>query len=426
MKRAIVDFTKDRGTIGPQHCLNFASRGGREYVKPLHVGLEEQKLYARLCGNATGYGKSVDIPYIFRKFDADANDPASYYLVTTDAIMADVATYAEKIIYVLTAPRENYEPHYYCVVPKDMEKWAEVVCNIIRHYNDGLWNGFRYGIGAFEIWNRPDDPAFWDGTKEEYFALYTAAATKIKNLDASYRVGVSFSLIDEKGFSFAEDFLGYVKEKGLPLDFLGFHASEADVDSVAHKVARLRDLLNEQGLQPELIQAGWACVDERKGERARFEHLRDAQGAAYASAVMSVMQEYGVDASIVSEARAAAPNAPLLDWYGEIQKPYYSMLAFKSLYDLGKKVKAKGFGLYVTAAKDGDGHGAILLTKFSDDSERGELLAKGLGAFRATYKTLDETRDLSVTKVEEYSGGDAHLAVEFRGYSTVLIEIEAI
>ena len=434
MKRAIVHFESVCGAVRPQHCLSYAFRGGRRYIDSLHEALGESELYTRIQGNAVSYGKSVDIPYIFRNFDADANDPASYYFPQTDSVMHDASTYAKHIIYTLCAPRELRAPRIYCTVPKDFEKWADVCVNIIRHYTKGLWDGFTYPIDRFEIWNEPDNPVFWEGTPEEYCRLYEITARKIKALDPAFKVGgPSLSLFEEKGFAFAKYFLDYVKSHDVPLDFFSFHSCDTDPNAVAYRVSRVSSLLSDYGKPVEVFQTAWACVDEKGDERTRFDNLRNAQGAAYASAVMSILQNSNTSASVSNVAticdaiNTGSQYGAFLGWYGEWQKPFYALLAYKVLYELGTEVRSEGYGLYVTAATDNGGKGAVLVTNFDGKTERAEILVTGRKSFRATYRILDETRDLATVKIEEYRDGNEYvLAAELRGYTTLLIELEDI
>lgn len=426
MKKAIIDFSTAIGRVKPQHCISFASRAGRGFTDVLFQALG-MNAYSRMRENALGYGKSVDIPYIFRNFDADENDPASYYFPQTDTVMADFSTFAEHRIFCLGGPRELHEPRIYCTVPKDIKKWASVCCNIIRHYNEGLWNGFCYDLSYFEVWNAPDDPIFWDGTPEQYYELYAETARQIKAMDPTRKVGgASFALNTERGFDFLEGFLSYVKAHDLPLDFLSYSAYETNLENVAYKIDRVKAMLSDYGKPVEVFQTAFGCVDEAGDERTRFDHLRDEMGMAYLSAVMTMMQKAGTDASMLFPLRSDGQYCAVYDWHGEWQKPVYALFAYKALYELGTEVRSDGYGLYPLAAKGEDGRGAILLTSFSAATERAELLIKGFGRCRAVYKAIDKTRDLSTVKEEVYSGSPIRAAVELRGYSAVLVELEPI
>lgn len=59
--------------------------------------------------------------------------------------------------------------------PKNYDKWAELI------YQWTLHNVQRYGRNEvenwyFEVWNEPNGPAYWKGTREEFYKLYDYAA----------------------------------------------------------------------------------------------------------------------------------------------------------------------------------------------------------------------------------------------------------
>jgi xylan 1,4-beta-xylosidase len=54
--------------------------------------------------------------------------------------------------------------------------------------------GVRYGIEEvrqwyFEVWNKPNLPAFCAGTRGQYFGMYWNTAESLKEVDAGIRVG---------------------------------------------------------------------------------------------------------------------------------------------------------------------------------------------------------------------------------------------
>lgn len=109
--------------------------------------------------------------------------------------------------------------------PKDADAWARLCAACVRHWIE------RYGLDEvrgwyFEIWNEPDLHAFWNGTKTQYFALYRAAATAIKAVDASLRVGgpaTSNFVPDARFDGEVEDFSKHLTNKVEDLDSLDWH-----------------------------------------------------------------------------------------------------------------------------------------------------------------------------------------------------------
>ena len=71
--------------------------------------------------------------------------------------------------------------------PVDYNAWATLIGKLLGHWVE------RYGIAEvrqwyFEVWNEPNLPAFWTGTQDDYFKLYSHTVQAIKTVDASLRV----------------------------------------------------------------------------------------------------------------------------------------------------------------------------------------------------------------------------------------------
>ena len=93
-----------------------------------------------------GSGEFVDIPCIFKNFDADENDPASYNFANTDEYIRQSLAVGSKIIYRLGVSIEHSPHKRYIHPPKDFGKWARICEHIIRHYNEGWADGHHWDI----------------------------------------------------------------------------------------------------------------------------------------------------------------------------------------------------------------------------------------------------------------------------------------
>ncbi|HTV25428.1 MAG TPA: hypothetical protein VMG12_42325, partial [Polyangiaceae bacterium] len=101
-------------------------------------------------GDIDGVGKDR----LFPDLAADPTDPASYNFGPTDALIQNIrAAHAEVFFRV---GRSNIGGLAGNVVPADFDKYAQIVRQVVMHYNHGWSQGFRYGIRYFEIWNEPD------------------------------------------------------------------------------------------------------------------------------------------------------------------------------------------------------------------------------------------------------------------------------
>ncbi|MFA5576560.1 MAG: helix-turn-helix domain-containing protein [Tissierellaceae bacterium] len=108
--------------------------------------------------------------------------------------------------------------------PKEMSLWTDMVKEFVRHIIN------RYGREEveswyFEVWNEPElEHVFWVGGKEGYFKFYEETALAVRSIGDKLRVGgPSITHQAIKDSSWLEDFLSYVDEKDVPLDFVSLH-----------------------------------------------------------------------------------------------------------------------------------------------------------------------------------------------------------
>ena len=71
--------------------------------------------------------------------------------------------------------------------PQDMEKWARICMNIIRHYNEGWADGKHWNITDWSVWEEPNNLSLFRGSGKnywesypEYFKLYATVAKMIR------------------------------------------------------------------------------------------------------------------------------------------------------------------------------------------------------------------------------------------------------
>ena len=140
---AAVDVKIDFGkAVGPMKPVHAAGQG------PLLFGpnfsmfryLKEAGVpYVRLhdVGGMFGQNLWVDIPNIFRDFDADETDPASYDFTYTDLYLKALGDNGVEPYFRLGVTIENYARSigkaYRIFPPKDFAKWARICEHVIRH-----------------------------------------------------------------------------------------------------------------------------------------------------------------------------------------------------------------------------------------------------------------------------------------------------
>lgn len=386
-----VDFTKDIGRIKPMnsvgqppfynletHYFDFLTKADIPYSRLHDVeGMFSQDLY-------------VDIPNIFRNFDADANDPASYDFTFTDILIKGLVAHHCEPVYRLGVSIENYVfvKSYRIDPPKDYRKWAEICEHIIRHYNEGWADGFYFNIKYWEIWNEPDnhyilkENGMWQGTPEDYYALYRTTSRHLRKcFGTSIKIGgyascgfIYEAIKPQDGeplsdrckrakyyVDFFDGFIKMVTAEQLPFDFFSHH-SYASVEETQIMQAYAEKRLEEAGLgDTEIILDEWNTAPTREARGT-------SKASAEAAALMCAMQDTKMEMMCYYDARIG------ISIYGGLFNPltftpyctYYSFKAFGKLYKMGRQAKCRidgGEGIYATAAAN------------PDSSERGVLIA---------------------------------------------------
>ena len=420
MQNISVDFSKSIGKIKAMHAVGQPPIYGMnfqyfDYLTQAHIP------YARLhdTGGAFGRGVFVDIPNLFRDFEADENDPASYDFAFTDVLLSELMKAGVKPYFRLGVTIENY-PHiraYRIYPPKDAAKWARICEHVIRHYNEGWANGFTFGIEYWEIWNEPDSKTergsmMWLGTEQEYFDLYEVSAKHLKKcfgdtikiggfascgfyavtdpeiLEAQ-KNGTEAELPEAKQNliyfkEYFERFLVFIKEKNAPIDFFSWHS----YDPVANT------LIHQAYAEKTLEAMGYSHIEIHLNEWNTHHSVKEmgtAGAAASSAAMMCAMQETKMTMMNFYDARITTSDyCGLFD--SRFRCPmatYDAFLAFGTLYALGAQAEVKGLGedLYATAASDGKDN-AILLANIGEKKE----VSLNLSGKYFAYAITDDTR----------------------------------
>ena len=415
-----VDFSKTLGKIKAMHAVGQPPFFGM-YFDAFRYLTAANIPYSRLhdVGGSYGRGVFVDIPNLFRDFDADENDPASYDFAFTDVLLSELMKAGVKPYFRLGVTIENY-PHiraYRIYPPKDAAKWARICEHVIRHYNEGWANGFSYGIEYWEIWNEPDSVTergsmMWLGTKEEYFDLYAVSAKHLKkcfgdtikiggfascgfyavtneNAKRALETGNTEGLnAYEKSLlyfkEYFEDFLAFIKKENAPIDFFSWHSYDPVGNTLIHQ-AYVEKTLSEMGYGDiEIHLYEWNTHHD-------VPSMGTAAAAASSAAMMCAMQDTKMTVMNFYDARLGLSNyCGLFDprW----RRPfctYDAFLAFGALYALGTQaeIRGAGDGLYATAATDGKSS-AILLSNIGEDKE----ISLDLAGKYFAYAVTDDTR----------------------------------
>lgn len=403
-----VDFQNTLGKIKPMHATGQPPfMGGFNKFDFSYIGYLQKAgvPYSRLHDVNGPYGgnRFVDIPNIFRDFDADVNDPAAYDFTFTDVLIAGMYEYGVEPVFRLGVTIENQAniKAYRIFPPKDFKKWAEICEHIVRHYNEGWADGYHYGITYWEIWNEPDNDIgiynqMWRGTPQQYYEMYDVTAKHLKAcFGDSIKVGGyactsfgGFRYVPEKydldipprqktdryesamwKLDFFENFWAYIRAHNSPIDFFSWHCySDVKTAMLFAKVLEtVKHRYGYDGLETHLNE--WNNAHDKKWNGTSY-------ASAGAAAMMCAMQNGPTSMLFYYDSRIHASNYCGLFNPMTMQpvSTYYALAAFGELYALGNQAACdvSDEDVYAVAAADGDKK-AVLISNYSEEEKVVEM-----------------------------------------------------
>ena len=419
-----ADFTKITGRIKPMHGIGQPPVMGLR-DRFFHYLGEAGIPYSRLhdVGGQFGGARFVDIPNIFPNFDADETLPESYDFTFTDWLIERLMAQRCEPFFRLGVTIENFcdVRIYHIRPPKDFAKWARVCEHVIRHYNEGWADGFRFGIKYWEIWAEPEGHVdgghsqLWAGTQEEHFRLYEITANHLKKcFGDSIRVGgyaaIGWYACDadpecrgvehpastrEYYLTYGHEFLDYIASEAhkSPLDFFSWH-SYSGVDEIMKQEDYCRRMLEKHG---------FGDVEDILNEWNNFHTIQDRgtpRAAAGALAVMLAMQKKPVGLLAYYDGRIGPSE------YGGLFNPdtwapyltYFAFMSFNRAYELGDEVQtASDDGkVFVLGATDGEKQ-LLLLANTGERPVEAAFDIIGADTSRAEILMIDDVYHYSPT-----------------------------
>ena len=350
------------------NCAPYNKRAGNDQTRVKnffkYLGSPRSRLHD--CCGTYGGTYFVDVPNIFRDFDADENDPKNYDFHYSDEYITAIIESGANVVYRLGVTIEWGSKKYTIYPPKDFKKWARICEHIVRHYNEGWANGFNYGIEYWEIWNEPENPPMWQGTKEEFFELYKVASTHLKACFPNIKVGgygsCGFYAVFIEGMNdfyksfpvWFVDFLEMVKKEGCPLDFYSWHIYTDKLEHLTKSADYVRQKLDEYGFyKTESHLNEWNYGAEGK----QFEDKDTMVGASFCTAAFALMQEGSVDyAQYYVASQPSLYNGLLYMRNGDFTPVAHAFNKFNKLFrgECGLLIETNLSEPYAIAAKDGD------------------------------------------------------------------------
>ena len=385
--------------------LTVDFRHSMERIKPVHgvnncpVRLSEEKIpefeeagipFVRTHDSGGAYGRNIliDIPNIFRDFDADPDDPASYDFAFTDVYLRNLVNSGCRIFYRLGITIENFHAikAYRTAPPADFKKWAEICEGVIRHYNEGWAKGFHYGIEYWEIWNEPENPPMWSGTMEQYFQLYVTTAKHLKKTFPALKIGgygsCGFYSVTRKNTSrffqtfprWFDAFLLRVRKENAPLDFFSWHLYTSNAAEISAHAKYVAEKLRDAGFsRTENIFGEWNFINPACKGKAVYVSMKEMPGALFVAESLCRLQDSPVDKAMYYDAEPTRTYCGLFYFPSENVTPTYHVFRmFGELYRLGTRIALSGKHprKFFALAAANAGRGAVLMVNCAQQERK--------------------------------------------------------
>ena len=304
------------------------------------------------------------------------------------------------------------------VAPSSSERanWVKAAVEVVRHYQEGKWNGFTNLVTYVEIGNEPDSTYFWPSTytKEEFYALYSDTAIAIRAAFPSLKIGgpgvTQSGYKDSTGRQWTRSFLDYVKSAGAPLDFLSWHTYTNSPDDFSMGAAFYRSELDSRGFtSTEQHLTEWHTfvtpTNDPTADAANLETRTMGKGAALLTTSWINLQQSGFKQAFIY--RANDPGATDHSRYGLFSTdalPRKTALAFSLWSEFaayGDRIdpvaSATVSGLKALATQRADGQMAILVANTGTATEKwtvGFSDTRQLSDYPRSLKTVDDNHAL--------------------------------
>lgn len=387
-----VDFEKVTGTVKPVNGVGQPPITGHSETGMFcwlkKAGIPCSRLHD--VGGAYGKHLFVDIPNVFRDFNADETRPENYDFFYTDKILKALVDNGVEPFYRLGVTIEWSAINgvcYHADPPTDYAKWARIAEHVIRHYTEGWANGYRWKISRWEVWNEPEnhpDPKqnpLWRAPFETYIDFYAVVSKHLKGRFPHLQIGGYGSSGFYSAAKFEADpgakvssqydsfirafhlFFDRVKRDSLPVDFYTMHSYSMPAPAL-EQIKACRRMLDAKGFADLPISFNEWLPSPKWEKRGTAK-----QAAEIAAELVGLQNCPAVADACIYDARCGVSEySPLFDPDTRMPRPsYWSFVAFHELRKLGKAVEVRTFhpDLWAAAAVDGKGRGAILVANIA-------------------------------------------------------------
>jgi len=442
---ATADFTVSPGKVRPElHAASFLTRsyprGNINDDKLVReMGLSAFRTHdAPLVNNGQ---LVVDTHCIFPLMNKDPKDPSNYVFRPTDHLLELNFDLGMKCLYRLGTSIEHTGVWGHNTLnPADHEKYAEVLAGIIRHYTKGWANGHKWAdrMRYWELFNEPDVPPCWRGTKEEFIHLFVTCLKRLKAEFPELRIGgPAFGALLE---DYMTDLLVACRKAGVTPDFLSWHGYGADPQRLLAMPARAKRLCDSLGFpNMELIIDEWHYIrnnswDGIQGSTSPEAVIRACEGPEGAtgidSAVFTLQVETGFHDTCLSQSYfyGCGYNGVFgyVDRFRRPTKVFYGLKAVGDLIAACEdratcRAPARTQAAFGAWTKDRTG-ARLIVSEFRGKPGELKVAVKGLPAgAKASVRLLNDAKDLEPSA--DFTWRDGLLTLKKSAPGSVIFDI---
>ena len=395
---------------GPWHKRHATDQYRSNFKDYKAVGFPYSRNHDSGVNGIYGGPYSHDISKIFRNFDADENDPASYDFACTDESILCCLEAGTETFFRLGETIEHQIKKHATLPPADFHKWARICEHIIRHYNEGWADGFNLNMQYWEIWNEPDlddddstNKRTWGGTKLQFFDMYEITAKHLKKCFPHLKIG---GPAHAWNLEWSAEFLAEMKKRGVEIDFYSWHGYWTSPEKMLEKAATVKKHLLDNGYEKaESILNEWNYV---RGWTEDFQYsintIHGIKGAAFMLAmIISGQKSPCVDMMMYYDTRPGV-FCGVFDLYDYHKlKGYYPLYWYSKFYGLTEvRCEEDPDNIYSLCGVDENGKILCAISNYyeTDERERNIALDFARGGKFEVY-LLDETHDAQLVDTTE-------------------------
>ncbi len=336
--------------------------------------------------NFWNYNDSTKIYSINQDFDP--NNPTHYNWSDYDATLQELKNYniSPYIRFGSSYPNPNYQlqPQK---PPLDSDgigftKFAQLCKRTVMHTNFGWNNGTRYNVKYWEIWNEPGG-LFWDGTPIQFYRMFQAVADTLKTNFPLLKIGgpgahpsTTLEVFPEYG----NNFLNYLKNNNVPLDFYSWHIygikNPYFLFELGEKIRAKLDGYGFVNAESHLTEINHQLSED---EFRYFDD--DAKGTAYYASLIIAAQNSSIDKLFWYPGKAFfEDDGYSYSWVGHSVKAY-------SLIRKETPMQIFSSGdLVVEGNREADTTNIMILASKSLDEEKVYLLLSNYNSDKSNFK----------------------------------------